>query len=181
VTFALAGALPGGLSFDAATATISGVPTEVGTFPITATASDAGGCAASRLYTLTVGGTRTLIVVTSSSSHSIFGQSVTLTATVTTDPPGAEPPTGTVTFTIDGVAQPPVALVGGVATLTVENLSVGTHTVVASYSGDGTHAASTSSAFPQIVLATAVPALGWPAAALLMILLAAAGTRLLRF
>jgi hypothetical protein len=100
---------------------------------------------------------------------------------VTTDPPGAEPPTGTVTFTIDGVAQPPVALVGGVATLTVENLSVGTHTVVASYSGDGTHAASTSSAFPQIVLATAVPALGWPAAALLMILLAAAGTRLLRF
>jgi hypothetical protein len=180
VTLALSGALPAGLAFDAAAATISGIPTEVGTFPITVTATDAGGCSASRRYVLTVAGTRTLIVVTSSSSHSIFGETVTLTATVTTDPPGSDPPTGTVTFTIDGVAQSPVPLVAGMATLTVENLSVGTHTVTASYSGDATHASSTSAAFPQIVLAAAVPALGLPAVALLGLLLAVAGARLVR-
>jgi hypothetical protein len=180
VAFALSSALPGGLAFDAGTATISGTPTETGSFPVTFTATDAGGCATSRRYVLTVVGSQTLIVVTSSASRSIFGQTVTLTATVSTNPPGSEPPTGTVTFTIDGVAQPPVPLVGGVATLTVENLSVGTHTVTASYSGDATHASGTSSAFPQIVLAAAVPALGLPALVVLAVLLAAAGMRVAR-
>ncbi len=180
VALSLSGTLPGGLAFDAAAATISGIPTELGTFSFSVTATDASGCAATHAYRLTVSGTRTLIVVTSSSSHSLFGQTLTLTASVTTDPPGTGTLTGTVTFTIDGVAQPPVELVGGVATLTVANLSVGTHTVHASYSGDSTHAASTSAAFPQIVLAAAVPALGWPAAVLFAVLLALAGLRLLR-
>ena len=76
--------------------------------------------AATHAYRLTVSGTRTLIVVTSSSSHSIFGQTLTLTASVTTDPPGTGTLTGTVTFTIDGVAQGPVALVDGAATLIVD-------------------------------------------------------------
>ena len=57
---------------------------------------------------------------------------------------------------------------------------MGTHTVTASYGGDATHAASNSSAFPQIVLAAAVPALGLPAAALLAAMLALVGLRLAR-
>ncbi|WP_307841560.1 Ig-like domain-containing protein [Streptomyces endocoffeicus] len=63
---------------------------------------------------------------------------MTFTATVTPIAPGAGVPTGTVTFSISGsgggtFAQP---LSGGVATLSLSTLGVGTHTVVAIYNGD---------------------------------------------
>jgi hypothetical protein len=53
-TFALTGTLPAGLSFSAATATLSGTPTQTGSFPITVTATDANGCTGSRSYTLVI-------------------------------------------------------------------------------------------------------------------------------
>ncbi|MGH9803351.1 MAG: beta strand repeat-containing protein, partial [Blastocatellia bacterium] len=52
VNFSLAGALPSGLSFSGAT--LSGMPTQTGTFPITVTATDANGCTGNRNYTLIV-------------------------------------------------------------------------------------------------------------------------------
>ena len=52
VNFSLTGALPSGLSF--AGTTLSGTPTQTGTFPITVTATDANGCTGSRNYTLVV-------------------------------------------------------------------------------------------------------------------------------
>ena len=132
-------------------------------------------------YSLVVSLIETRVTVTSSSSQSVFGQTLTISATVTTVPPGSGTPTGTVTFTVDGVEQPPVDLVDGVATLRLTGLSIGTHTITASYSGDGTHATSTSSVFPQIVLAVStIPALGLPGAALLALLLAIGGFRLAR-
>ncbi|MFE5125262.1 Ig-like domain-containing protein [Streptomyces sp. NPDC056669] len=76
--------------------------------------------------------------VSSAPDPSTLGQSVTFTATVTPVAPGAGVPTGTVTFIIGGsgggsFVQP---LSGGVATLSLNTLGVGTHPVVALYNGD---------------------------------------------
>ena len=80
------------------------------------------------------------------SSHPTFaleGEAVTITATVNPVPPGAAQPgepTGTVSFTSsDGTLLnngDPVALVNGVATVTTSDLSVGIHTITATYGGD---------------------------------------------
>ena len=89
--------------------------------------------------------TPTTIGVAPSVNPSSFGQAIILTATVT---PGA---TGTVTFIIDGVGQPPVALLGNQAQLTVSSLPVGNHSISAAYSGDSTYLGSTSSVLIQTV------------------------------
>jgi autotransporter-associated beta strand protein len=94
--------------------------------------------------------------VTSSSASSTVGQIVTFTADVTGS--GTAAPTGSVVFTIDGQAEPPVPLsvVDGVAraTLSVSTLTSGTHTVVASYGGDADDSPSRSSSQIQVVSAT---------------------------
>jgi photosystem II stability/assembly factor-like uncharacterized protein len=50
--WSITGALPEGIAF--ANGTLSGTPTQKGTFPITVVATDANGCVASREYTLTI-------------------------------------------------------------------------------------------------------------------------------
>lgn len=71
--------------------------------------------------------------LTSSSNPSDLTQSITFSATVTS----TGPLTGTVQFKIDGSnSGAPVSLSGGVATLTSAELTVGTHSVTADYSGD---------------------------------------------
>jgi hypothetical protein len=87
----------------------------------------------------------TTTTLASSVSPSTVGQPVTFTATVA--PGGAAgTPSGSVTFTIDGVSQPPVPLhvVNGSdqATLSIASLLQGTHTIRAAYSGDASFAAS---------------------------------------
>src|SRR6185295_15592276 len=54
VTWALTGTLPTGMTFNAATATLSGTPTQTGSFNVTVTATDANGCVGTRSYTLVV-------------------------------------------------------------------------------------------------------------------------------
>jgi hypothetical protein len=82
----------------------------------------------------------------SSPNPSVFGQSVTLTATVT--PSTAS---GTVTF-YDGTNSLGVAtLSGGTATLTTAALAVGGHNLSAVYSGDAGDTTSTSSVVAQTV------------------------------
>src|SRR6185369_12426852 len=53
-TFGLVGGLPAGMTFNAATATLSGTPTQSGSFPLTVNVTDAAGCTGSRAYTLVV-------------------------------------------------------------------------------------------------------------------------------
>src|SRR5262249_48928185 len=61
-------------------------------------------------------------------------------------------PTGTVTFKVDGLPQPAVALSAtATATLTTSALAVGQHVVTASYSGNQKFQGSTSPAFTQTV------------------------------
>jgi hypothetical protein len=91
----------------------------------------------------TVNQAGTTTVVTSSLNPSVFGQSVTFTATVAS---GAGTPSGTVQFTDGGVnLGPPVALSAGVATLTTASLSAGAHSISAVYSGDANFSGSTGS------------------------------------
>jgi hypothetical protein len=86
----------------------------------------------------TVNKANTITTVSSSQNPSVFGQSVTFTATVAPVSPGAGTPTGNVQFVIDGGAPTTVALTAGQATLSTSTLSVSgsPHSVVANYQGD---------------------------------------------
>ena len=81
--------------------------------------------------------------VTSSVNPTVFGQSTTFTATVSS---GVGTPTGTVQFVIDGSnAGSPITLSGGMAQLTISTLTVSgsPHTVEAQYSGAATSTPAT--------------------------------------
>lgn len=123
-------------------------PPGTGTVPVVVT-TPAGDSNALR-YTYTPAATTTTLV--SSANPSAPGAEVTFTATVSPVPPASGSPDGTVTFTVDGVAQPPVALVGGQATLTVPAPAEGSHTVTAHYNGSAGYAPSTSSTLTQTVV-----------------------------
>ena len=95
-------------------------------------------------------------VVVSSVDPVVAGQPVTFTVAVAPAVSSLVLPTGTVTFSIDGVAQPAVALANGLATLAVPTMSVGSHTVVGVYSGDASFGASTSATFTEVSSSTYV-------------------------
>lgn len=85
--------------------------------------------------------------VSSSPNPSNVGQTVALTATVT----GASP-TGTVQFAVDGAnVGSPASLSNDTATYKISSLSIGTHTIKATYSGDTNNAGSTSTTVTQTV------------------------------
>jgi hypothetical protein len=88
----------------------------------------------------------------SSQNPSVFGQSVTFTATVTAVPPGAGIPTDNVTFKEGATTLGTGNLNGaGQATFTTSTLSVGVHNITAEYVDDGNFNASTSSPLTQTV------------------------------
>jgi hypothetical protein len=97
----------------------------------------------------TVNKAQTSTGLTSAPNPSVFGQSVTFTASVSVTSPGAGTPTGTVEFKdgssdISGCASTTLSTTTGQATCTTTGLAVGTHGVTAIYSGDGSFATSTS-------------------------------------
>jgi hypothetical protein len=148
------------LSASSATASFSTTSLAVGTHVITASYSGDGSFAASAATALTqtVGKAGTTAVVTSSASPSVSGQGITITATVTpSNGMNSVLPTGMVQFLIDGSpAGSPVAVAGlssgsATASFTTAGLALGTHTIAASYSGDGNFTASTASLFTQTV------------------------------
>ncbi len=104
----------------------------------------------------------TTTTLASSLDPSTAGQPVTLTAVVSPSGTG-KTPSGSVTFTIDGVSQSsvPLKVVSGrdQATLAIASLGAGEHTISASYSGDTSFAASSlASPLVQTVKAVSVPA-----------------------
>jgi hypothetical protein len=130
------------------TATYSLASLAVGTHTVTASYSGDGNFTTSTATALTqtVATASTNTVVTSTANPSVTGQSVTLTATIGVTAPGAGTPTGTVQFVVDGTPNNPVSVntTAGVTTasLSIASLGVGTHAVMASYSGDGNFAGS---------------------------------------
>jgi hypothetical protein len=94
----------------------------------------------------------TKMTVASSANPSRFGQPVTFTATVKAVAPGSGVPTGTVTFYDGSTILGTDPIYGsGQATISIATLSVGSHTITASYSGDSNFTASTTPALTQTV------------------------------
>ena len=134
-----------------ATATLASGPHNViATYSASAIFAGSG----SATYVQVVNTATTTTVVTSNRNPSVFGQSVTLTARVT--PSNGPVATGTVQFSIDGApfGSPANLNATGRATLVLSglsSLSVGTHTVSATYNGNGSDLPSTSATFTQTV------------------------------
>ena len=78
----------------------------------------------------------TTTALTSSANPSLVGQSITLTAKVTSAS-AATSPTGTVTFADGSTKLGTVTLSGGTASLTTSALAAGPYPITATYSGDG--------------------------------------------
>ena len=104
--------------------------------------------------TVTQVNTTTTLTQPPGTAPSVWGQSVTFTATVA----GGATPTGTVVFKVDGVAVgSPVALDGsGQASIVLSSTQLSIkaspgHTIGAVYSGDSTHNGSTAVVLHQIV------------------------------
>jgi hypothetical protein len=137
------------------TAQCSSSALAVGTHSIVASYSgDAGNSAsASSALSQVVNKLATTTTLASSQNPSTVGASVTFTATVT-----GSAPTGTVNFTnggssISGCSAQALSGAGNsrTATCSTSGFSAGTHSVVASYSGDATNNVSTSSTLSQVV------------------------------
>ncbi|HZP64731.1 MAG TPA: Ig-like domain repeat protein, partial [Rudaea sp.] len=150
--------LPANLTFvdnGNGTGTLAGTPAAgtAGTYNCTITASNGIPPDATQPFTLTVANApSTTTLGANPPSPSVFGQSVTFTATVTATPPAVGTPTGTVTFLDNGSSIGTGTLSGGVATLTTGALAVGsTHSITAQYGGDSNFGTSTSSALPYTV------------------------------
>ena len=93
--------------------------------PRTEDACDAGAVALDPTTTTTLA---------SSQPGSVFGSDVTFTATVGLADGGSTVSTGVVSFSVDGTAvTPSVPVAAGSASLTIDTLSAGTHTVIATY------------------------------------------------
>jgi hypothetical protein len=98
-----------------------------------------------------------ITTIASSSNPSVLGQSVTFTATVTSQGSGqaSGTPTGTVTFTYGSTTLcNAVTLVGGVATCTYSSLPAGADTVTSSYSGDANFTPSSGTVSQTVNKAT---------------------------
>ena len=89
----------------------------------------------------------TTTVVTATAITTVFGQSVTFTATVTANAPGSGVPTGKMAFDNGAAAIAGcggVTLVAGVATCTTTALTVGVHSITVVYNGSANYVTSTS-------------------------------------
>jgi sugar lactone lactonase YvrE len=94
----------------------------------------------------------------------VFGQSVQITATVTPTT-GTNTPTGTLIFTVDGVAQSVVTLNNsGASTLTMSGLAAGQHTVAAAYTPTGNFTASATATAATFTVAPLTMTVTPPAA-----------------
>jgi len=90
------------------------------------------------------GGTITQVVsqdgatttVSASPTSAVFGQSVTITATVTAKSPGSGTPTGTVTFMEGSTQLGTASLSSGKASIATTTLTVGSDTITVSYAGN---------------------------------------------
>jgi hypothetical protein len=95
----------------------------------------------------------TTLSLGTSTNSTVFGQSLTLTATISIVSPGAGTPGGTVTF-LDGsttIGTGSVNAATNQATLTISSLAVGGHSITASYAGDTNFVGSTSSSVTDTV------------------------------
>ncbi len=141
------------MALSSGTATFITSSLSVGAHDITAVYSgDAnfqGSTSPSLSQTVNPSGTSTVLALTAGSNPATLGQSLTFTATVSAQFGGT--PSGTVTFNDGNTALGTGTLNSSRATLSTSSLPVGTHSIVAVYSGDGNFASSTSASLTQVV------------------------------
>lgn len=89
----------------------------------------------------------TTTTLTVNSATVTYGKTLSLTAVVT----GTRPITGSVLFGDGGTSLGSVKLTNSRATLPVSSLSAGAHSLTATYTGDSSHATSTSTMVPATV------------------------------
>jgi hypothetical protein len=105
----------------------------------------------SSALTQTVKPDGTTTALTASAIPSVYGQSVTFTATVAEVAPGSVPPTGSVTFKDGATTLGTATLSGGKATFSSTALAVGTHSITAVYGGNAGFISSTSAILSQTI------------------------------
>ncbi|WP_216843133.1 Ig-like domain repeat protein [Granulicella sp. S190] len=105
-----------------------------------------------QIITETISQTPTVTALSSSTTSSLSGRAVVLSASVTAA--GGSPPTGTIAFMNDNVSLGTANLSHGTASLSVSNLSVGTDNLTAIYSGDSNDVGSRSRVVTIVVLQT---------------------------
>ncbi len=142
-------ALLGTSPVNGAAATFSTPALSAGTHSITAvyTGDTNDAAATSAPVVQTVNKVVVGVALATSAASALLGAAVTFTARVT--PTSA---TGAVTFLDGGAAIGSGGLNGGTATFTTSALAVGTHTVTASYAGDGNNAAGVSAPVAQTII-----------------------------
>jgi subtilase family serine protease len=120
---------------------------------------DANNLATAFASLVTATGTTTSLTASPGTSL-VINESVTFTATVAPNTLSTVP-TGTVTFFVDGTAQAPITLsttAPYIATLKTGFPTSGSHTVVATYSGDSTYKGSSSSNLTVSIAASGIAA-----------------------
>ena len=126
----------------------TGTPQNVSTYPVTATINDIN-YQGSLNGILEIISPATNTVVSSSLNPSVYGQSVTFTATITSL--GGTPDNATVTFKDGGSTIGTSTSSAGTAFFATSTLNAGTHSITAEYAGAGIFNPSTSVSFSQVV------------------------------
>jgi len=94
----------------------------------------------------------TVVVLQSSANPSVFGQAINFTATVTPASPSTLTPSGSVTYSEGGTVLGSAKLDSTAqAVLTLSNLTLGSHSITASYGGDTVFNVASSTPLTQAV------------------------------
>lgn len=147
VSFTLNGTAVGSATVSGGTATTTITAPASGTYSLVAIYGGDGNFtgSTSTSVTVTVSKISTTTSVTPSTTTPAAGASMQVSATVTPSTTGSSSPTGTVTFTLDGVTAGSATLGSSTTvTTTITAPSAGTHNLVAVYSGDSNYAGSNS-------------------------------------
>jgi len=143
VTFSV---LSGPASVSGSTLTVTGA----GTVVVAANQSGNSSYAAASQVTqsITVNKIAPSFGLTETPNPVLVQNTVTLTAAVSSS---VNTPTGSVTFSDGGTALGTAHLSGGITTLTISTLSVGSHSITAAYGGDGNFTSVSSTAVAETV------------------------------
>ncbi len=119
-------------------------------YTLTLSDSSFAGTLTTNAITVTPADNSTTVGLMTFPASPIFGQAVTLDATVSVNSPGTGVPTGTVTFDDGSTPLDTVTLSNGSAEIQVTPAAAGAQTITISYSGDANNQ-STSGEFPLTV------------------------------
>ncbi len=151
VTFKNGAATLGTVPISGGTATLDVSGLAVGTHAIAVEYSgDSSFMSSDSIHQQSVHHAHTTTVVVPSKGTNAFGEPVTFTATVSAAAPGAGTPTGTVTFRNGATDLGEITLVGGSASIDIDNLAAGAHTITAEYSGDGSFTGSIGTVLHEV-------------------------------